>query len=182
MEMPKTQAENPLPLVASNLGSFAPDVTVPTYDRTGLRPGIVHIGVGAFHRAHQAFYVDKLLSQGEAQDYAICGVGLLLEYLHAPTQREAVLDRMTAPECRIVTLTVTEGGYCFNQGTGEFDPLHPDIVHDLAHRDAPIGLYGFITEALRRRRDRGLAPFTVLSCDNIEHNGTVARTMLLAFA
>ena len=144
--MPKTQAENPLPLVASNLGSFAPDVTVPTYDRTGLRPGIVHIGVGAFHRAHQAFYVDKLLSQGEAQDYAICGVGLLpgdtqmrdalvpqqglytlverssaadearvigslIEYLHAPTQREAVLDRMTAPECRIVTLTVTEGGY-----------------------------------------------------------------------
>jgi mannitol 2-dehydrogenase len=217
MEMPKTQAENPLPLVASNLGSFAPDVTVPTYDRTGLRPGIVHIGVGAFHRAHQAFYVDKLLSQGEAQDYAICGVGLLpgdtqmrdalvpqqglytlverssaadearvigslIEYLHAPTQREAVLDRMTAPECRIVTLTVTEGGYCFNQGTGEFDPLHPDIVHDLAHRDAPIGLYGFITEALRRRRDRGLSPFTVLSCDNIEHNGTVARTMLLAFA
>jgi mannitol 2-dehydrogenase len=63
--------------VASNLGSFAPDVTVPTYDRTGLRPGIVHIGVGAFHRAHQAFYVDKLLSRGEAQDYAICGVGLL---------------------------------------------------------------------------------------------------------
>lgn len=214
--MSQFNAGGTLPLTPENLPALAAAVTVPTYDRSRLRPGIVHIGVGAFHRAHEALYLDKLLALGEAQDYAICGVGLLpgdtamrdalvpqaglytlverssgtddarvvgamIEYLHAPSEPETVLERMADATCRIVSLTVTEGGYCFNQGTGAFDPAHPDVVHDLAHPLAPVGLYGFLAEALRRRRARGLAPFTVLSCDNIEHNGTVARTMLLAF-
>ncbi|WP_207483861.1 mannitol dehydrogenase family protein [Arenibaculum pallidiluteum] len=214
--MSREQA-GPVPLANASLPLIAPGVAVPAYDRAGLRPGIVHIGVGAFHRAHQALYLDKLLNLGEARDFAICGVGLLegdarmrdalvpqdglyvlverassadharvvgsiAEYLHAPSAREAVIERMAAPECRIVSLTVTEGGYCFNQGTGAFDPDHPDVVHDLQHPESPIGLYGYLAAALRRRRERGLAPFTVLSCDNIEHNGTVARTMLTEFA
>ncbi|ACY17035.1 mannitol dehydrogenase family protein [Haliangium ochraceum] len=109
-------------------------------------------------------------------------IGSLLEYLYAPADPEAVLEKMAAPACRIVSLTITEGGYYVNEGTGAFNERHPDIVHDLAHPHQPRCSFGYLLEALDRRRQRGLAPFTVMSCDNLQHNGDVARRNLLAFA
>ncbi|MGR6963311.1 mannitol dehydrogenase family protein [Geodermatophilus sp. URMC 61] len=201
-----------------SLPSLAGSLPVPTYDRSRLRAGIVHLGVGAFHRSHQAMYVDRLLEQGQAQDWAICGVGVLpsdrgmadtmaaqdclytlvvkhadgtfeprvvgsiVEYLLAPDDPDAVVEKMAAETTRIVSLTVTEGGYNIAAVTGEFDATHPDVVADLRPGAALRTSFGLVTEALVRRRDRGLAPFTVVSCDNIQHNGDVARRSFAAFA
>ena len=107
-------------------------------------------------------------------------IGSVLDFLYAPDDPEAVLEKMADPGTRIVSLTITEGGY-YVDGHGHFDASHPDIVHDLAHPHAPRCSFGYLAEALARRRERGLAPFTVLSCDNLQHNGNVARDMLLAF-
>ena len=194
------------------------DVPVPRYDRGKVTVGIVHFGVGGFHRAHQAMYLDALMDRGEALDWGICGVGVLeadrrmaevtdqqddlytlvlkhadgtrepkvigsiVEYLFAPADPEAVLARMTDPATRIVSLTVTEGGYHVNASTGEFDRRDDDIEHDLAEPSTPRSTFGFLVEALRRRRDADTGPFTVMSCDNIQGNGHVAHRMLTAFA
>ncbi|MBB5369139.1 MULTISPECIES: mannitol dehydrogenase family protein [unclassified Janthinobacterium] len=109
-------------------------------------------------------------------------IGCVGEYLYAPDDPAAVLEKLAAPATRIVSLTITEGGYYVNQGTGEFDASHPDIVYELAHPQAPRCSFGYLLAALSLRRQRGLAPFTILSCDNLQHNGDVTRTMLLAFA
>ncbi|PHV03859.1 mannitol dehydrogenase [Janthinobacterium sp. BJB412] len=108
-------------------------------------------------------------------------IGSVLEFLYAPDDAEAVLEKMADAGTRIVSLTITEGGYYINQGTGEFDAAHADIVHDLAHPHTPRCSFGYLAEALQRRRERGLAPFTVMSCDNLQNNGEVMRKMLLAF-
>ena len=108
-------------------------------------------------------------------------VGSVLDFLYAPDNPEAVLETMADPTCRIVSLTITEGGYYVNQGTGEFDDSHPDIVHDLANPQAPRCSFGYLAEALDRRRRRGIAPFTIMSCDNLQSNGDIVRKMLLAF-
>jgi mannitol 2-dehydrogenase len=190
----------------------------PAYDRSKLSAGIVHFGVGGFHRAHQAMYLDRLMNQGQALDWAICGVGVLpgdarmkqvmdaqdclytlviknpdgtregrvigsiIEYLFAPEDPEAVIEKMAAEQVRIVSLTVTEGGYNFHPVTGEFDAGNPAIAADLAAGAAPGTTFGLVTEALARRRSRGIRPFTVMSCDNIQGNGDVARKMFTAFA
>ena len=205
-------------LNAGSLPSLAGSLPVPSYDRSRLRAGIVHLGVGAFHRSHQAMYLDRLLEQGQGQDWAICGVGVLpsdrrmaevmaaqdclytlvvkhadgtleprvvgsvVEYLLAPDDPDAVVERMAAETTRIVSLTVTEGGYNTDPVTGRFDATDPGVVHDLQPGVAPATAFGLVTEALVRRRDRGLAPFTVVSCDNIQHNGDVARRSFAAFA
>ena len=205
-------------LNAGSLSSLAGSLSVPSYDRSALRTGIVHLGVGAFHRSHQAMYLDRLLEQGQGQDWAICGVGVLpsdrrmaevmaaqdclytlvvkhadgtfeprvvgsiVEYLLAPDDPDAVVERMAADTTRIVSLTVTEGGYNTDPVTGRFDATDPGVVHDLQPGAAPATAFGLVTEALVRRRDRGLAPFTVVSCDNIQHNGDVARRSFAAFA
>jgi mannitol 2-dehydrogenase len=202
----------------SNLAGLDPAVAVPGYDRSALRAGIVHIGVGGFHRAHQAMYLDRLMSQGKALDWAIRGLGLLpgdvrmrdalngqdglytllvkhpdgtveprvigsiVDYHYAPDDPEAAVEMMADPAVRIVSLTVTEGGYHVNPVTGEFDATHPSIAADLRRGAVPATAFGYLTEALRRRRDRGHSPFTVLSCDNIQANGEVAGRMLVAFA
>ncbi|MFE6971334.1 mannitol dehydrogenase family protein [Isoptericola sp. NPDC057653] len=203
--------------VASLAGGDLP-LAVPDYDRTRLRTGIVHLGVGGFHRAHQAMYLDRLMREGEALDWAICGVGVLphdarmrdvlaaqdglytlvlkhpdgtlegrvigsiAEFLLAPDDPEAVLEKMASPEIRIVSLTVTEGGYNVNPVTGEFDADDPAVRADLEPGAVPATTFGLVTEALRRRRERGVPPFTVQSCDNIPGNGDVARRMFTAFA
>lgn len=207
----------PLHLNQLNLGRIPPDVRVPAYDRSALLPSLLHIGVGGFHRAHQAVYLDDLIDLTGESRWGYCGIGLLpqdvgmrnamlsqdclytvierspegdqarvigsiVDYLYAPDDRERVLQRLAAPECRIVTLTITEGGYYRNDATGEFQESHPDIVHDLAHPHEPDCSFGYLLEALDRRRRAGLAPFTVFSCDNLQHNGAVARRMMLAFA
>jgi mannitol 2-dehydrogenase len=109
-------------------------------------------------------------------------IGSLLDFLHAPSDPEAVLEKMAGADCRIVALTITEGGYYINQGTGGFDDSHPDVLHDLTHPHAPRCTFGYLAEALERRRQRGLMPFTVLSCDNLQSNGDIAKKTLLEFA
>jgi mannitol 2-dehydrogenase len=211
-------------LHADTLEEVGKSIPVPSYDRGRVRSGIVHLGVGGFHRAHEAMYVDALLeregSEGDAGDWGITGVGLLaqdeamaevmhaqdclytlvvkqadgsleprvigsiVDYLFAPKDAETVLQRLVDPATRIVSLTITEGGYHVNQATGDFDDSDPDIRSDVeAHGGGlPTTAFGFITEALAQRRKAGTDPFTVMSCDNIQGNGTVARDMVTAFA
>ena len=183
-------------------------VPKPSYDRARVTTGVVHFGVGGFHRAHQAMYHDRLMNSGEALDWGICGVGVMpadrrmrealeaqdglytlvvkhadgtyeprvigsiVEYRFAPDDREAVIEKLAADTTRIVSLTVTEGGYHLDHVTGEVDAAA--IPDD--------GVFGLITEALRRRRERGLAPFTIMSCDNLQGNGHLTRRVCTAFA
>jgi mannitol 2-dehydrogenase len=205
-------------LDASTLPSFAPSVWTPRYDRDAVRVGIVHLGVGGFHRSHQAMYLDRLMEAGQAMDWGICGVGVLpsdrrmqqvmaaqdglytlvlkhpdgylearvigsiVEYLLAPDDPDAVVEKMAGASTRIVSLTVTEGGYNTSPVTGEFDAAAPDVLADLRPDAPPRTSFGLVTEALARRRERGLAPFTVVSCDNIPGNGDLARRSFAAFA
>jgi mannitol 2-dehydrogenase len=207
-----------LPLNAANLSSLPADLTVPAYDRSQLRTGIVHFGVGGFHRAHEAMYLDRLMSGGKALDWAICGVGVMpgdrrmqevldrqdglytlvvkapdgtldarvigsiREYLFAPDDPEAVIEKIATPEVRIVSLTVTEGGYNFHAVTGEFTADNPDVRHDLEPGNPPRTTFGLITAAIERRRERGVPPLTIMSCDNIQGNGDVARRGFTAYA
>ena len=207
-----------------------PKLITPTYDLSARRVGIVHFGVGGFHRAHQALYLDRLFSAGHPMEWAICGVGLMpgdasmrdalvpqgglytlvskapdgssrarvvgsiAEYLHAPEDADAVLKRLTDPQVRIVSLTVTEGGYNYHPSTGAFQEDTPavavDIAADFQPESAasegvprhPTTMFGFLVEALRRRRDAGVQPFTVLSCDNVLGNGDLTKRMVLAYA
>ncbi|MBW4422416.1 MAG: mannitol dehydrogenase family protein [Myxacorys californica WJT36-NPBG1] len=213
----KINTRSTIHLNEASLSRLPQNVRIPKYDRTQLINGIVHIGVGAFHRAHQALYLDNYFHQTLDRHWGICGVGLLEQdkrlrdafqaqdclytlverapagdsaqiiasinrYLFAPDNRQAVIEALAAPECRIVTLTITEAGYYYIEGSGEFDVNHPTIQHDLQHPEAPIGTFGFLSAALERRRNQGLPPFTVLSCDNLQGNGAIARNMLTAFA
>ncbi len=130
-------------------------------------------------RAQDCLYT--LVERSAAGDRARV-IGSLLNYLHAPENPEAVLEKLASPETRIVSLTITEGGYYVNEGTGEFNDTHPDIVHDLRHPHQPRCSFGVIAEAQDRRRKAGLAPATVMSCDNLQHNGTLTRRMFLAYA
>lgn len=209
--MPKLRTQNLSEIASSG-------IPVPTYDRSAVRIGIVHVGVGGFHRAHQAMYLDALMNQGEALDWGICGVGVLphdahmrdvmhdqdclytltvkppqgepstrvigsiVDYLFAPDDAEAVLKRMADPATRIVSMTITEGGYNINDITGEFDPATPAVVADLQPGAVPSTVFGLVTEALARRRQRGVEPFTIMSCDNVQGNGDVARRVFGAFA
>lgn len=206
------------PLNAKSLPSLRGTVSTPTYDRTCVRTGIVHFGVGGFHRSHQAMYLDRLMSEGKALDWGICGVGVLpsdrrmrdtmqaqdrlytlvvkhpdgsveprvigaiVQYLFAPDDPAAVIEKLADEQTRIVSLTVTEGGYNFHAVTGEFDASVPDVVHDLQPGTAPKTTFGLITEALVLRRRRDLPPFTVMSCDNIPGNGDAAKKSFVAFA
>jgi mannitol 2-dehydrogenase len=208
----------PLPLNRENLASHADRVPTPSYDQSTVTTGVVHFGVGGFHRAHQAMYHDELMNQGKALDWGICGVGVMpadrrmkealdaqdglytlvikhpdgtyeprvigpiVEYLFAPDDPDAVIEKMAAESTRIVSLTVTEGGYNIHAVTGEFDEANPDVVADLAPGAIPKTTFGLITEGLRRRRERGLQPFTVMSCDNLQGNGHLSQKVFSAFA
>jgi len=205
-------------LSSAGVGALGNEVGVPSYDRTAVRPGIVHFGVGGFHRAHQAMYLDQLMNSRLGLDWGIVGVGVLpqdrrmydvlkaqdflytlvvkypdgtleprvigsiVDYLFAPDDPSAVLDRLVDPSTRIVSLTITEGGYHVNQVTGELDASDPGLAADLHPGAVPVSVFGFVVEALARRREAGVAPFTVMSCDNIPGNGHVARKMLTSFA
>ena len=201
-------------LSKGRLDSLPSDVARPRYDLDAISVGIVHIGVGAFHRAHQALFFDDRLTAGET-GWAICGaslrsadtrnalhpqhglytvalrgperedlrvIGALRALLVAPEDPQRLLAAMSRPNVRIVSLTVTEKGYCHDPARCELMETHPDIEHDLAHPDAPSSAPGFIVEALRRRRAAGVAPFTVLSCDNLPSNGATAQRVLQRMA
>ena len=198
-------------LSAATVSSANPGTALPAYDRAAVRPGIVHIGMGNFHRAHQAVYLDSLLAADPAaREFGLVGVNLLpqdeaaaravaaQDRLYTVLQRGedgatrarivgSVVDNLWAgdgagpvlaaladPRTRIVSLTITERGY-------SRDPVVPAAVSS-GSNGAPATAFGYLTEALRRRRDAGTGPFTVLSCDNVVGNGDVARDVLLAQA
>lgn len=201
-------------LNAANLSAIHTAAT-PTYDRAALRPGIVHFGVGNFHRAHQAVYLDKLFGMGRDHDFALVGAGVMAgdqamrealagqDNLTTVVEQSAeesraritggmvdflpvgdtpaILAALTDPAIRIVSLTVTEGGY-FIDATGTFDPTHPAIAHDGANPAAPRTVFGLIGAALAARRAAGTPPFTVMCCDNIPHNGAVTRAAVVGTA
>jgi fructuronate reductase len=183
------------------------------YDRAAVTPGIVHLGIGAFHRAHMAVYVDDLLPRDPR--WGIIGaslrrpdtrdalapqdclytvairdasgttnrvIGSILDILDANTQRDELIAYLADPRIRIVSLTVTEKGYCHDPATGKLDPNHPDIVHDLANPRSPVSAPGLIVLATSLRRGLGLEPLTVMSCDNLPSNGRTAGRIVTALA
>lgn len=215
----ETGSEMPQPqrLHRGVLQALRNDIARPTYARERLRPSIVHIGVGGFHRAHQAVYLDDIAEQGVSLDWGERGIGLLphdrrmaeallpqdclytvvergadgdaarvigalTDYVFAPDQPERALEMLASPETRIVTLTITEGGYLLDDTTGEFDAGHASILADLEAPDTPRSVFGYLCTALDRRRAAGTAPFTILSCDNLQGNGDAARRAVTAFA
>jgi fructuronate reductase/mannitol 2-dehydrogenase len=187
-------------------------INVPTYDRRCLKPSIVHIGVGAFHRAHQAVYLDDIASSshewGEIgvslrsdrlrshlrpQDYLFTVferggdaerarvIGVLGDYHFAPDRPATVIETLADPQTRIVSLTITADGYNLDQSS-QFAADHASVRHDLQNPHRPITWFGYLTAALARRRADGLPGLTVLSCDNIQANGSATRRTILGFA
>ncbi|MCE7028257.1 mannitol dehydrogenase family protein [Jiella avicenniae] len=185
----------------------------PAYDPAGTTAGIVHLGVGAFHRAHQAVVLDDILAADPqwaivgaslrrpdmrdalaAQDnlYTVAErsgegtrlrvVGSIKSILVAPEDPEALLAAMVDPKVRIVSLTVTEKGYCHDPATGDLNPRHPDVVSDLENPHAPTSAPGLLVEALRRRKAANVVPFTVMPCDNLPANGPTVHRIMAQYA
>jgi mannitol 2-dehydrogenase len=194
-------------LSLSTLQTLPANVARPSYRRDQLSPGIVHFGVGNFHRAHQAVYLDDLFNLGEGHDWAIVGAGVLpaevtardlmasqdflttvveqdsghrqarvtgamIDFL-TPGDAASIIFKLADPAIRIVSLTITEGGYFIDPASGAFDQENPAIRADAASMDEPNTVFGLILAGLIRRRNAGVAPFTVMSCDNIPGNGHV---------
>lgn len=198
----------------STLAGLSGTIRRPAYDRSSLTPGIVHLGLGAFARAHLAEYTDDALERNfdawgiigaslqrpdqrdrlKPQDglytflkRAPAGpelriIGSVLDVLVAPESPATLVARLAAPETRIVSLTVTEKGYCHDPATGRLKADHPDIVHDLANPAAPRSAVGLLVAGLKARKAAGLGPFTALCCDNLPSNGHVLRGLVRDFA
>jgi mannitol 2-dehydrogenase len=212
---PKPEAATAIRPSLATLPALSATVSVPGYKRSDLSPGIVHIGVGNFHRAHMAVYLHRLFERGLDLDWAIIGGGVkqydadmraklapqdwlttvieldpegrsatitgsMIDF--AETRPDALVAALMQPEIRIVSLTITEGGYFLDALKGGFDSTHPDIIADALAPDAPETVFGVLIKALIARRDAGVAPFTVLSCDNLPENGLVARASVLGLA
>ncbi|MDV7141847.1 mannitol dehydrogenase family protein [Tropicimonas sp. TH_r6] len=204
-------------LSADTLGDLHPEIARPAYDRSKVTAGILHVGLGNFHRAHQAVYLDDLLAKGGAPDWGILGagvmpadttmreglkeqdclytvleqdasgdagriIGVMTDFAPVSANHAGILRAMENPAIRIVSLTVTEGGYFVSAETGGFNPDHPAILADIANPDAPGTIFGAIVAGLRARRAAGQVPFTVMSCDNVPHNGDVCRAAVLGIA
>jgi len=201
-------------LSLGTLSALSPTVARPAYDPNSVDIGIIHLGIGAFHRAQTAVYCDDALAL-EPGSWGICGVSLrsadirdrlspqnglytavekspsgvrrrvigsVREVLFLGDQRDAVRARLAAPGTRIVTLTITEKGYCHDPATGKLNFAHPDIVHDLAQPERPQSAIGLIVAGLDARRRSGERAFTVVCCDNLPHNGALVRGLVIAFA
>ncbi len=207
----------PVRLGRGALADLRSDIGRPRYQRDDLTPGIVHIGLGNFHRAHQAWYIHQLMQTGAALDWAIIGAGVraydadmrrklmeqdclttlieldpsgvsaevigpMVDYLPIEEGNAPLIRKMADPAIRIVSLTVTEGGYYLDANTGDFDTSHDDIRHDARHPDSPVTVFGAIVAALKQRMIAGLRPFTALSCDNLQGNGTILRGCVVDLA
>lgn len=196
------------------LANLPSAVKRPRYDRTRLRTGIVHLGLGAFHRAQEAVFTDDALAAGDmnwgilgvcmrspevrnalaAQDWlysvaaregdaeSLQAIGALTGVLVAPENPAALIAVMADPHVAIVSMTVTEKGYALDPASGDLDENHPGIRHDLAAPDAPRSALGLLAAALERRAAEGVPPFTVLTCDNLAHNGETVGRLLRQFA
>ncbi len=201
----------------ANLSLATEKIIQPGYQRSAVGTGIFHLGVGAFHRAHQAVYYDDLLRYPDQLAWGLCGADILpaAKDLHADLQSQdclytvlsrdsereevrvigsikellfksdsslAILRKMSQPEIKIVSMTITEGGYLFDDQSRSVKTSDLNFLHDLAHPEDPKTAFGFIVEALRLRKEAGVAPFTVLSCDNLQHNGDIAREVTVTLA
>ena len=201
----------------ATLPKLPSDVKIPNYDRSKLTAGIVHIGLGNFHRAHQSWYLHRLMQKGQALDWAIIGagvkefdkaqrqkllaqdflttlvelspdsrsvevVGSMIDYVPIEADNGALIAQMAKPEIKIVTLTVTEGGYYIDPVSKRFDTSHPDIAYDASHPEAPKTAFGAMVAALRLRRESGVGPFTCQSCDNLQGNGETLRQVIVTLA
>ena len=204
-------------LSQKTLRALPQSVQIPQYDRSQLTPGIVHIGLGNFHRAHQAWYLHRLMQDGLAHDWAIIGAGVragdsaqrdrlmaqdylttLIELKPSETSAEisgsmigfvpveeangALIAQMADPAIRIVSLTVTEGGYYIDPATKGFDISHAEQPHDAAHPATPKTAFGAMIAALKTRRDQGIGAFTCMSCDNLQGNGDILRQTVTSLA
>jgi fructuronate reductase len=201
-------------LAPATLAELARDCARPAYDWARLAVGIVHLGLGAFHRAHQAIYTEDALDQAPGA-FGTCGVslrspavrdrlapqdglyavatrsaagerlrvvGCLRELMVGPEDPAAVVRRIADPAISVVSLTVTEKGYCHDPASGALVVDHPDIRHDLDHPEQPRSAPGVLVAALALRHAAGAAPPTVLSCDNLPANGRMLRGVVLALA
>ncbi|MBS3650297.1 mannitol dehydrogenase family protein [Pseudaminobacter sp. 19-2017] len=203
-------------LSSSNLAKLPGSVAVPSYKRSEISAGILHFGVGNFHRSHQAVYLDDLFNLGGDHDWGIVGAGVLegekagrqklaeqdwlttvveqdaghaaarvtgamVDFL-VPGDTDAIVAKLADPAIRIISLTITEGGYFIDPSTGRFNPQDPDIVTDAGDPDHPKTVFGLILTGLRRRREAEEKPFTVMCCDNIPHNGHVTMDTLCGLA
>lgn len=208
---------DPVKLGNAALGGLPAGIAGPRYDRSTITPGIVHIGLGNFHRAHQAWYLHRLMQQGEAMDWGIIGAGVrpgdvaqherlaaqdylttlieldprgrsaevtgaMIGFVPVEEGNSALIEQMADPGIRIVSLTITEGGYYLDPVTKAFDTDHPDIRHDAANPDCPRTAFGAMVAALKQRRAAGHAPFTGLSCDNLQGNGAILRQSVVGLA
>ena len=202
-------------LSLATLDEAAKTAAIPAYDRASLKAGIVHFGVGNFHRAHQAIYLDDLFNAGSDHDWAIIGAGVLpsdaamrdklaaQDFLTTVVEQDnnrtaarvtapmidilpvgepdVIIAKLADPSIRIVSMTITEGGY-FIDASGKFNPAHPAIAADGQNPSAPKTVFGLIVAGLKARKDKGIAPFTVMSCDNIPHNGVVTTNAVVGTA
>ena len=213
----QTLSPIPVALKNDNLSALLPSVSCPSYDRATLKPGIIHIGLGNFHRAHQAWYLHRLMQTGEALDWAIVGAGVrpydeqqrlklagqdylttlveldpsgtsaevigpMIDYVPVQSGNRLLIERMAQADVRIVSLTVTEGGYYIDPITKGFDATHPDFQRDAKFPNSPTTAFGAIVAALKIRRDEGVGPFTGLSCDNLQGNGAILRQTVVSLA
>ncbi|WP_455584216.1 mannitol dehydrogenase family protein [Bacteroides sp.] len=187
------------------------------YNREQIKPGILHIGVGNFHRAHEEFFTNRLLEDPTQQNWGICGamllpgdehlykalkkqaneytltvcgrdgkdeayhIGSLVELIWGVEDPESVITKIADKNIRIITLTITEGGYNIEKASGEFMLDDEKVKHDLQQPHSPVTTFGFIAEGLRRRKAAGNGPVTILSCDNLQHNGNTARKAFTTF-
>ncbi len=187
------------------------------YQRENIKAGILHIGVGNFHRAHEEFYTNLLLENASQQQWGICGamllpsderlyralkkqngiytltvcgrdgkdetyrIGSLVDLIWGIEQPQAVIDKIADKDIRLITLTITEGGYNIEKSTGDFILNNADVCHDLLHPQSPRTTFGFVAEGLRRRMQAGNGPVTILSCDNLQHNGNTAKRAFTSF-
>ena len=200
-----------------NLSKFEGEVSIPKYNRDNVKTGIVHVGIGGFHRSHEAFYTDQLLHDESITDWGICGIALLdfdtkiyntlkeqdglytlvvkeldgsltkriigsiVEVLYAPENPVKVIEKMASAEVKIISLTITEGGYNYDEATGEFNYKNSLIQHDIEHEASPKTIFGYLTQALKLRKANGLKGVTIQSCDNIQGNGHMTEKMLLSY-
>ncbi|CAA6806459.1 MAG: Multiple polyol-specific dehydrogenase (EC [uncultured Thiotrichaceae bacterium] len=202
-------------LSQKNINELPETVAVPSYDRRALTPGILHIGVGNFHRAHQAVYLERLFNKSHDHDWGIVGAGIMpydaekREQLKCQDWLSTIIEldpegytarvcgamidfaevsnlgliaALCKPEIRIVSMTVTEGGYFVDPKTGGFNADHPDIQFDVKNSDTPKTVFGAIVAALQIRFSQNIQPFTIMSCDNLPHNGEVTKRTVIGLA
>ena len=219
-ELKEGAVKNPglISLSNDNLQKLPDKFILPKYDRQSLRAGIVHIGVGNFHRAHLAWYLHRLMQQGQALEWAIIGAGVreqdkvmrerllaqdclttlieldpdggqatevigsMIDFLPVELGNQSLINTMALQEIKIVSLTITEGGYYQDSKTGTLDIGNADIIHDATHPESPKTAFGAIVAALKLRRDHGIKPFSCLCCDNLQENGAILRQVIVEMA